>query len=888
MDLDDECNQEYALPIKIYNRPGLDRIRYRIGKYSQFRQYIMEKLDKSEALNGWTHRSSEDPALALLEGACVLGDILTFYQELYANEAFIRTAREKESIADLIRLLGYQISPGLGGTSTFLLEVKGNKPVTLPANLPIKAELEGMEQPVIFETMEEFICYPSLNKFHFYAPTINEKISQDTREFYIDNAEAGWGDKDKEPELKAGDKILIGDLNNTDPTEIKNSEIIIIDSVRQVVGRTVFTIKGRLKPENQSYFVIGYILKEVYRHFGYDSPPEDGVPLLEEIGNATGDKKEFPLDFEVQDLAIGSTIIVNGFFTPTPIIVTFRQAHDGDEGHWLTLIRNVNNIRLDNYKYPKNSTSVPILSGATSIICLNNEIKSNDISSDQISCYDIRLIQFHETSGRRLTIKSMWKTPNEKGSKFNLYGLDSNIVDKLKGRNLTIVSNKKEPTTITNVTVININRSPNSLQVEIDKELDYTDFPLENPTLEVFGNPVLANQGESQSEVLDAGDGRKEFQTFSLSKSPLTHFNSPKDTPPEVPELKVYVNNQLWKRVSSFFDKKPEDQIYIVRQDGTEKSWIQFGDGKTGSRLPSGIDNVLAKYRTGIGASGKLKSETKIKALEKSDQIENINLYEQVYGGTKSENEMKAKEAGPSKIMSLGRLVSLNDYEFEALSVSGVIKASANLMLTCKVPQIVVNVIVDDNNDANGGNGEGDTDKGIPKDLDKILHDYDRCRGMQRYPIDIRLGKFQYVYLEVDYGLDARFLKEIVEKEIYNALGVFRKEEKDLNSTGLFGVKQREFGQDEYASKVEGLVQNINGVLWARVKSMYSLGIIEDPEELEPLDLDIPRLDSPVVCEESRIGIGNCQKIIPHVLRLYHKHLKINNISDIENLGRCQ
>ena len=41
----------------------------------------------------WTHREPDDPGIALLEVGAVLGDILTFYQELYANEAYLRTAQ---------------------------------------------------------------------------------------------------------------------------------------------------------------------------------------------------------------------------------------------------------------------------------------------------------------------------------------------------------------------------------------------------------------------------------------------------------------------------------------------------------------------------------------------------------------------------------------------------------------------------------------------------------------------------------------------------------------------------------------------------------------------------------------------------------------------------
>jgi hypothetical protein len=843
MVLSDECAQEYEFPIKIYNRPGLDRIQYRIAKYSQFRKYLLKKLDKSMVLDAWTHRAPDDSAFALLEGACILGDILTFYQELYANEAFIRTAKEKESITDLVRLIGYQLSPGLGGKAIFAVEVKGEKPITLPPHLPIKAEIEGMDQPTIFETKEEWVCYPALNKFYLYAPQLAQTIIGTTTEFYIDNPSAS---PTNEPQINPGDKILIGGISYAiDSTKIIRQEIVIVDSVRQVLDKTVFTIKGKLKRTSPTYSLIGYVIKNIYRHFGYNALPQEGNDFIEDL--VTRDYKAFPLDSEVQDLAIGSTMLIMGFFIPADI----------SRGSSLTLIREVKDIKLDNYQFKGTPNTI---SGTTSIIRFDQEINSG-IGGIFYTQYDIRLIQFYETTGTRLTIKSMGVPPSQKGSLFKLYGMDANIMDKLKGRTLTAVAKAKNKKPI-NVTVIDLDKSSNSLQ--LDKELDYNDFPLENPTSEVYGNLVAADQGESQSEVLDAGDGREEFQTFKLSKSIMTYFNSAKDTPPEVPQLNIYVNNQLWEHVSSFFDRKPNEQIYVVKQDEKENSWVQFGDGITGSRLPSGVGNIMAKYRIGIGATGNQKPDSNIKALQKSDQIEDMHLYDIVTGGTQSENELKAKEAAPRKIQSLGRLVSLADYESEALSISGVIKASADLLVTCQGPEIVINVLTDD------------AGEGISKDLDTVLHGYDRCRGMQRYPINIRLGKFQYLYIEIDYGLDPRSLKEIVEEEIHIALAVFKKDQKGLDSTGLFGVKQRKFGQDEYASRVEGVVQNVSRVVWAKVKFMYSMGIADDPEELVPLA--IPIYESTVTCEETITGSGSCQEQIPHVLRLYHKHLKLNDV----------
>ena len=142
---------------------------------------------------------------------------MTFYQQLYANEAYLRTAKEKESITDLVTLTGYQLSPALAGSATFAVQVKGDKPVTLPPNLPIKAEIDGMDQPVIFETKEEVLCYPSLNKFHLYSPffypEIPSQINSGTTEFYLDTAAINPKDV---PEIKTGDRILIGEISGTD------------------------------------------------------------------------------------------------------------------------------------------------------------------------------------------------------------------------------------------------------------------------------------------------------------------------------------------------------------------------------------------------------------------------------------------------------------------------------------------------------------------------------------------------------------------------------------------------------------------------------------------------------------------------------------------------
>ena len=55
-----DCDKPAAFPRLISNRPALDNIRYRIGDYHSFREYLLDQLDKRRALSQWTHREADD------------------------------------------------------------------------------------------------------------------------------------------------------------------------------------------------------------------------------------------------------------------------------------------------------------------------------------------------------------------------------------------------------------------------------------------------------------------------------------------------------------------------------------------------------------------------------------------------------------------------------------------------------------------------------------------------------------------------------------------------------------------------------------------------------------------------------------------------------------
>ncbi len=134
---------------------------------------------------------------------------------------------------------------------------------------------------------------------------------------------------------------------------------------------------------------------------------------------------------------------------------------------------------------------------------------------------------------------------------------------------------------------------------------------------------------EGTAEVaLGSGDQRQASQKFVLPKAPLTNLSDETQTPTQVPELHVYVNGIEWQRVDTFSNSKPDDKVYVVREDENHNSYIQFGDGKAGRRPPSGNRNITAAYRVGQGADGELKSDTQAR---------------------------NARRAAPGKIRSVGR-----------------------------------------------------------------------------------------------------------------------------------------------------------------------------------------------------------------------------------------
>jgi hypothetical protein len=643
-DCDAFIGDDFVFPRRPDNRPALPRIGYRIGAYPDFVEAMVRRINASLPLAGWTHRAADDPGIALLEGAAIVGDILTFYQEHYANEAFLRTARWRESVAELVRLLGYRLAPGLGGRATFAFEVKGKNSLTIPAGFPLKADLADLPDPGEFQTESGLIAWPHLSTFHLYRerePATGIDAGKTRIELASVEGDATLATL-QAFELKKGDRLM---LVPPEPswttsgsslfTPQPSPQVVKVSKVTRLLGRVIVELEGAVE-QSWSGAVSAYRLGRSFRHFGHNAPPKT-LTNITENGTVTGSSESstqfkrhlpstfVPLDQEVNDLTANSRVILqvrvqDGRSTGHPQVAAKIGNVDkslgfqskGVSGYSLTAVKTIKAVSAGNIGFGN-------LNGPSTFLTLDSAlIKHTGLGNPES---DIRDWRIHEVTSPALTVRG--ETLFQSGALISgtnalfFYGSDdeaealadrSLLLQHDDGRLLALTCTKtRNDFTLPAGAVDEPRMWPLSFD-QAPQPFLREDFDEAAPRVIVLGNLAEATQGKAEREaVLGNGDSRSRFQTFKLPKAPLTYFVSGAATPPQVPELEVYVNGRLWTRVASFFRRAPEAEIYIVREDAEGASWVQFGDGETGARLPSGLNNVTALFRRGNGAHGPLK-----------------------------------------------------------------------------------------------------------------------------------------------------------------------------------------------------------------------------------------------------------------------------------------
>ena len=105
----------------------------------------------------WTSRESSDFGIVMIELFSYMGDILNFYIDRSANEAFISTASQKENVMQLSSLLSYKPTEATPSTVTLTFQNSTASPIVVPKGTKVAtgANSTATTTQIVFETNVE-------------------------------------------------------------------------------------------------------------------------------------------------------------------------------------------------------------------------------------------------------------------------------------------------------------------------------------------------------------------------------------------------------------------------------------------------------------------------------------------------------------------------------------------------------------------------------------------------------------------------------------------------------------------------------------------------------------------------------------------------------------
>lgn len=319
--------------------------------------------------------------------------------------------------------------------------------------------------------------------------------------------------------------------------------------------------------------------------------------------------------------------------------------------------------------------------------------------------------------------------------------------------------------------------------------LEFTN-PIQNDymsaTISINANVVPATHGEAiEDEVLGSGDAMMPNQRFVLKRKPLTYVTTHKST------LEIRVNDVLWKESPSLYGLDENSKNYVLRDDDKGNTFVMFGDGKHGARLPSGIENVRASYRIGLGARDMPEPDSLVLLANPPQGVREVSNPALATGGADPENHVWTQRVLPRREAPHDRVVSLMDYENVAATFPGVGKAQA---VTFRTPdRFLVHITL-----------AGEKGREIPQHA-KLLSDLQKAieqRAAAGQAVQLESYRPRYFGLQAKVYFDPRFLAEKVEQAVRGAL------------LKAFSFAEREFGQDVVESELIPVMQQVPGVIY--------------------------------------------------------------------------
>jgi hypothetical protein len=331
------------------------------------------------------------------------------------------------------------------------------------------------------------------------------------------------------------------------------------------------------------------------------------------------------------------------------------------------------------------------------------------------------------------------------------------------------------------------------------------DIPSTVPTLtaplRALFNLLKVSRGKTVlNEVLGSGNAAILGQDFTLQNVPVTYLQDAGSASGDnySSTVKVWVNGIQWSEVSTFYGLPEGAQAFLTGEDEQGKTHVVFA-----SRLPTGVNNIIASYRYGAGAEVPAQGTLTV-VLQPQPGLKSIRNPVAPGGGSDADPSDKVRRLAPLSVLTFNRAVSLEDYEVIAGSAPGVMRAKAAFSFDAVAQRPSINIWV------------GDDSGAVAAARAAIAAAADPNR-----PVTIALAGQLEAVLSLTYLRDPKYDDAKIKSALHDAL--------IDPDHGLFGVNVVDIGEVFYDSQIYAACLAVPGV-----QAVQNLSFSQTPLSLAP------------------------------------------------------
>ncbi len=618
----------FTHPATVSNLPGLAHVRYRAGDFRSFRRALLQRAATETALAPWLPNGRGDLLLQIPEWWAYVADVLTLYNERSLNESLLGTATLDESVRALIRLLGYRPRPGIAASARIGALLGGRQGVSLPAGFAVDSKPAPGKQPQTYETTEAI----SLSLPDAVPAQPPSQLAGAGGRLYLQGTVT---------DIEAGDFLIL----------VQNGQAASNGMLLQVAGThndkdavdapfTEITLEGA--PALPNAAASGYRLLRSRRSSGLWK------------FSTTINLISSPLELESVDRTVkaGDPFLLTA--PGTALSPVLRAVTGTTESVWYANGNGWTAPTDPEIPIGLPHTRLSHAGGFNSTTWNNNKDKVK-VLLDWEPAGALRDRPVTSFSGTPLALVATRSQPFRVGANQTV------LIEDADGRGALAKATVADST-------------PGQLQiVSFLGAAPTAAAPLKAP-LKVLHNVIEIGHGKSVSaEILGSGDATLAGQSFGLKKAPLTYLAAGdryKST------LKIYVNGVAWTEVESFYGQPHDATVFVTREDDEQKTHVVFGDGTNGARLPTGHDNVVARYRFGSGADAPAAGALTVIA-KPYPGLRALRHPVAGGGGSDPDPANQIRRYAPRSVLTFGRAISADDYEAIASRAPGVKRVRA-------------------------------------------------------------------------------------------------------------------------------------------------------------------------------------------------------------------